>query len=232
MTVWGYTRVSTMEQQNGSSLDDQATTIRHAAGMKHQTVEEVFSDPGVSGGTPLNQRPGGKQLLAKIQPGDTLIVAKMDRLFRSTADALNTVDKLKQQNVGLILCDMGSEPVTENGVGRLFLTIMAAVAEFEKNRIQERTSEGKRAKVARGGLAGGSPPMGWCVEGQGRDAVLKVNPVEQEVVQAAQDGFLAGKSVSEIAKGLNEAGFRNRNGGEFQWVQVKRMLEAAPPGVR
>lgn len=226
MAVYGYIRVSSLEQAepNRSSLDDQATTITHAAGMKKQAVAQIFSDPGVSGSVALDRRPGGKLLLAALSPGDTLIVAKMDRLFRSTADALNTVDRFKQQRIALVLCDMGSEPVTENGVGRLFLTMMAAVAEFERSRIAERTAEGRKAKGARGGLMGGSAPYGFRVEGKGRDAVLVADEGEQAVVELVRYLQGSGLSNQQIVSRLAADGITSRSGKPFAWNQVARIL--------
>lgn len=228
MTVYGYARVSTTEQAGAdrSSLDDQATTIRHAAGMKRQEVAEVFVDPGISGSVPLDKRPAGIKLLETLQAGDTLIVAKMDRLFRSTADALNTVDRFKVDQIALVLCDMGSEPVTENGVGRLFLTMMAAVAEFERARIHERMLEGKRAKQARGGLVGGSPPYGYSVVGKGHSATLVPNPEEQGLIQVVRTLAATGRAIEGIRGDIERRGFRNRHGKPFAWVQIRRMIEA------
>ena len=75
----------------------------------------------MSGSKPLAERPEGGPLLARLGKGDVLIVAKLDRAFRNAADALATAERLKARKVDLIVADMGSEPVTQNGVSRMFL---------------------------------------------------------------------------------------------------------------
>ena len=71
-------------------------------------VARVFEEPGVSGGTALADRPGGRELLAVLRPGDTVIVGKLDRAFRNAADALATAEAWKRRGVDLIVADMGT----------------------------------------------------------------------------------------------------------------------------
>src|ERR671917_2564176 len=105
--------------------------------------------------TALAERPGGRELLAVLRPGDTVIVAKLDRAFRNAADALATAETWKKRGVDLIVADMGTEPVTQNGVSRMFFGMLALVAQFERERIAERTAEGRAAKRRAGGHIGG-----------------------------------------------------------------------------
>src|SRR5258706_14944359 len=90
--VFGYVRVSTAEQANGGlSLETQQQQITGYAMMKGWTVAEFFVEAGVSGSVPLADRPEGQRLLTTLQPGDTVITAKLDRAFRSAADAPGTL---------------------------------------------------------------------------------------------------------------------------------------------
>ena len=148
MSVLGYTRVSTTEQaaDDRSSLDTQRRKILAAAEMAGMTVDEFIEEPGVSGSKPLADRPEGGPLLARLVKGDVLIVAKLDRAFRNAADALATAERLKARKIDLIVADMGFEPVTQNGVSRMFFGMLALVAEFERDRIKERSAEGRMAK--------------------------------------------------------------------------------------
>ena len=152
--IYGYQRVSTVEQVAGTSLAEQERTIRavaQALDPSADTTLEMVTDPGVSGSVPFHERPGGGWLLDMLLPGDTIVVSKLDRAFRSAKDALAQVHALEERGVDLVLADMGPQPVTRDGVGRLFFTMMAALAEFERTRIAERTREGRDAKKARGG---------------------------------------------------------------------------------
>jgi putative DNA-invertase from lambdoid prophage Rac len=176
MAVYGYTRVSTALQVDGTSLGDQRRRIVAIADFHGWTIEEMFEDRGVSGGTSLHERPMGHALVAKLQPGDTLVVSKMDRLFRSAEDAVRRTNVWAKVGVHLVVGDISTDPVTKDGVGRLFFTILAAMAEFERSRIAERVNAGKEAKRAAGGFAGGKPPFGYIVEGKGKFAKLMPHP--------------------------------------------------------
>lgn len=172
MAIYGYCRVSTDQQVDGASLAEQERRIRAIASYHGLPVEAIFRDEGVSGKIPLGQRPEGLKLMARIKEGDTIIVSKMDRAFRSARDALMVIERLRVRGINLTLADMGTEPVTQDGVGKLFFLILAGMAEFERERIAERTREGKKFKAAKGGYAGGFVQYGHEVKGRGRDAVL------------------------------------------------------------
>jgi putative DNA-invertase from lambdoid prophage Rac len=89
MRVFGYSRVSTAEQADGgASLDVQQQQIMGYCLMKGYALAEHFVERGVSGSIPLADWPEGKRLLATIGKGDVVISAKLDRAFRSAADAL------------------------------------------------------------------------------------------------------------------------------------------------
>jgi DNA invertase Pin-like site-specific DNA recombinase len=117
----------------------------------------------VSGAVPFNERPEGGKLWAALGRGDTLVAAKLDRMFRSAADCLAVVETFKARGVSLFLLDLngGADDVSGNGIARLFLTIVSAFAEFERDRIGERIRATKRAQKARGEYLGGKPPFGW-----------------------------------------------------------------------
>jgi putative DNA-invertase from lambdoid prophage Rac len=83
----------------------------------------------------VEDRPLGGLLFAKLQRGDIVIAAKLDRLFRSALDALKVEESLKTRAVKLHLLDLGGD-IAGNGISRLFLTIAAAVAEAERDRIR------------------------------------------------------------------------------------------------
>lgn len=222
-----YARVSTEEQaaDGTTSLAEQERKCRGLAQMRGASKYdvEIFVDAGVSGSVPLGERPAGQEMLARAKAGDVICAAKLDRLFRSASDALNTVEGLKARGVSVILLDIASEPVNENGVAKLFFSILASVAEFERDRIAERIADGRRGKKDRGGHVGGVAPYGFRIEGDGRDATLV--PVEQEQRLLKFVSARAHLKPMQLKRELDAGNFRTRTGREFQIVQVQRLLK-------
>lgn len=199
MPTYGYTRVSTTEQAEGSSLPEQERKIRAVAEFHGHTLAEIFQEPGVSGNTPFNKRPAGKRLLAAVQAGDTIIVSKLDRAFRNSEDALVTARLLKEKQVELIITDIGVDPVTGNGVGKLFFTLLAAMAEFERERIAERMTEGRAAKKKKSGYLGGIVPFGYICVGQGKEAKLVPDREKLHAVKIIKDLYDQGYPLRKIS---------------------------------
>src|SRR5262245_24081996 len=98
----GYVRVSSEEQaDSGLGLEAQRQRIAAYCAMKGLRLAEVFADPGISGGKPLASRPAGSQLLAAANKSQALvIVAKLDRLFRSVADAASVIADTQASKFG------------------------------------------------------------------------------------------------------------------------------------
>ena len=167
MKVYGYCRVSTTEQVDGGvSLDAQQRQIVGYAMMRGWEIAEQFIERAVSGSVPLAERPQGQRLLAAVEKGDVIITAKLDRAFRSAADALTVLEELKDQGVGLHMIDLGGD-VCGNGISKMVFTILSAVAENERDRIRERIRDAKRHLASQGIYAGGKRPYGWdVVEGK------------------------------------------------------------------
>jgi DNA invertase Pin-like site-specific DNA recombinase len=194
MATYLYKRVSTLEQMNNTSLDDQERMCAGAAMMRGQTVDEVFSDAGISGSVELAQRPSGRELASRLTAGDTVIANHIDRMFRDAADALNTVKQWKEKGVSLIFAQLGPDPVTENGTAKMMFGMLAMMAEWEREKIMARMQAGRDAKKAAGGYTGGPAPFGYRAVGEGRGAMLE--PVEQEQKAIARIKQLRGEGMS------------------------------------
>lgn len=206
--IHGYARVSTTQQANdGDSLDVQRRQIEGYCLMHGLTLDAMHIEEGVSGSMPINERPVGGALFASLKRGDVLIAAKLDRLFRSALDALTVVEDLKQRGVKLHLLDLGGD-IAGNGLSKLFLTIAAAFAEAERDRIRERVADGMRAKRAKGGYLGGVRPFGYEVVGEGKDAVLRPLEAEQTALAAMREMRAAGASLRAISAAMAERGVR------------------------
>jgi DNA invertase Pin-like site-specific DNA recombinase len=203
--VYGYCRVSTLNQANdGESLDVQQRAIAGYAQMHGFTVDRVFVERGVSGSKPLADRPEGARLLALLQAGDIVITPKLDRMFRSAVDALDVLGKLKDQSVSLHMIDLGGD-TSGNGISRLVFTILAAVAEAERDRIRERITEVKADQRKRGRHLGGPAPFGFTIDQQG---ALIPDPAQQRAIKRARELHARGLSLRSIQADLGRRGHR------------------------
>ena len=145
MTV-GYARTSTAEQHAG--LEGQVRDLQ-AAGCERVFSEQVSS---------VARREQLEAALDFVREGDTLIATKPDRLARSTADLLAIVNRLEAKKVRLIILSMGGDRVdTASPTARLMLTLLAAIAQFERELMLERQREGIAAAKAAGKFKGRAP---------------------------------------------------------------------------
>ena len=199
MRVFGYSRVSTSDQANeGVSLEVQRQQVAGYAMMKGWTVDTMFIEEGVSGSVPLADRPEGQRLLAAIGKGDVIIAAKLDRAFRSAADALAVLEEMKEQGIGLHLIDLGGD-VTGNGVSKLVFTILAAVAADERDRLRTRIREARRYMASQGLHSGGSRPFGFDIVPHGKLRRLVPNEDETAVIERMKAMRIEGATYRAIA---------------------------------
>jgi putative DNA-invertase from lambdoid prophage Rac len=223
MKVCGYCRVSTAEQANGGlSLDTQRQQITGYAMMKGWSVAEFYIEAGVSGSVPLADRPEGQHMLTALQPGDVIITAKLDRAFRSAADALGTLEQLKEDKVALHMIDLGGD-VTGNGISKLVFTILSAVAENERDRIRERVRDVKRHRASQQLFNGGKRPFGFDIEGEGKDRHLVPNAHEQAALARGKALQAEGKSLRDISAAWS----REFGIATIDAKSVKRILDRA-----
>lgn len=148
MAHYGYIRVSTTDQ----TTENQRLEIVKAG----FAIEEYFSDDGVSGSKKAFQRPAFSRMLEKMQPGDTIVVTKVDRLGRNAGDVLSVVAELKDRGVGVKVVQLGGVDLASSA-GKLLLTMLAAVAEMERDMLIERTKSGLERTKAQGTKLGRTP---------------------------------------------------------------------------
>ena len=146
-TLIGYARCSTDRQDLAAQ--------RQALLDLGVTKERIYTDHGLSGTN--RARPGLDQALAAVREGDTLVVAKLDRLARSVPDARAIADRLQDRGVKLALGRALYDP--GDPMGKMFFNILATFAEFEADLIRMRTREGMAIARARGKLRGKQPKL-------------------------------------------------------------------------
>lgn len=222
--VLGYVRVSSQDQaDNGQSLEAQSEKIRAYCDMRGLELAGIVVDAAVSGGTPIGEREGGKQVLEALKTGKAcgVVAVKLDRLFRSASDCLVTVDAWDRDGVAFHLVDMGGQTVdTSTSAGKLFLTMLSGFAEFERSIIGERTSAVLQSKKARGEVVG-TVPFGFK---RGKDGVhLEVASKEQAIVARVLELDAAGLSLRAIA---GQIGKNPRTSKPFFAQQIKNIIEA------
>ena len=167
----GYARVST----EGQTLDLQRERLLAAGCTK--LFEEKISGA-------VRNRPVLGQLLVEVRADDILVVTRLDRLARSTAELLRIAHEIEEKSAGLQSLE---EPWadTMSPAGRMVLTVFAGIAEFERTLIRQRTEDGK-AEARKRGIVFGRPP--------------KLRPDQQELVREL---LRAGKSVNTVARTFN-----------------------------
>src|SRR6266702_1582982 len=116
--ILSYVRCSTEEQaaEGTTTLAKQERKNRGFAMMRGVDSFDIvnYVDAGVSGSIPMCDRPEGGRMLDDMKAGDLVVAAKLDRIFRSALDALQTVEKFKERGVDLVLLDIGTDPVNQN----------------------------------------------------------------------------------------------------------------------
>lgn len=169
--IYGYARVST----DGQSVTAQVATLK-AAGAD-QVVLEVASGAKTDRGQL-------RKVLAALDAGDVLMVTRLDRLARSTRDLLNALATITAKKAGFrSLADTWADTTTSHG--RLMLTVLGGLAEFERDLIRTRTSEGRERAKARGVKMGRKP---------------KLTPHQRQEALRRKDN---GEAVREIARSYN-----------------------------
>lgn len=142
----GYARTSTAEQEAGLEAQEH---VLHATGCTKIWAEQVSS---------VSHREKLGQVLDYVREGDVLVVTRLDRLARSTADLLSIIASLEKKSVGLRVLDFGgSEVDTKSPTGRMLLTMFAAVAQFEREIMLQRQKEGIAKAKAAGKYRGRAP---------------------------------------------------------------------------
>ena len=181
MPMFGYARVST----NGQDLSAQDAELRSAGCAK------VFKEK-VSGAK--TDRPELAKAIRQLEPGDVLVVTRLDRLARSTRDLLNVLDEIAKRGAGFrSLKDSWAD--TTSAHGRLMLTILGGLAEFERELIRARTGEGRKRAKARG-VRFGRPRK---LTPHQREEALRRLHAGETMADVARNYAVDGSTISRLA---------------------------------
>ena len=217
----GYIRVSSDEQaKEGISLDAQRRRIESYCQFKNYDLIHIYSDDGVSGFKKIEKRPEGKLAIEALKNGkaEHFIAIKLDRCFRNTADAISKATEFSRLGIDLHLFDIGVDTSTANG--KLFFTIMAGLAQFERD------VTGERTKVALDhlktqGRRWNHTPYGFDADSDGN---LSKNTKEQKAIKLMKKMRSENYSYAEIANELDLSGYKPKIADSWSGTAVWKVL--------
>lgn len=196
---------------DGYSLEAQKERLRKEAEHRGMKVAGEYSDEGKSGKN-IKGRPEFQKMLGDIKDGkdkvDYVLVFKLSRFGRNAADTLNSLQYMEDFGVNLLCVEDGID--SAGAAGKLMISVLAAVAEIERENIKEQTMAGRRQKARDGRWNGGFAPYGYKLvhkDGE-KGKVLEIDEKEAELVRLIYDKFVnTNMGANGIAKWLNEHGY-------------------------
>lgn len=213
-----YVRVSTEEQvKEGYSLDAQEDRLRAYCISQEWEVVKVYRDEGKSAKD--LERPELQKLLRDMKSGlvDVVLVYRLDRLTRSVLDLYKLLEEFEKYEVKFKSATEVYDTTT--AIGRLFITLVAALAQWERENLAERVKMGMAKMVALGKWSGGTSPYGY----EYKNGCFHIIHHEAELVKKMFK-MARTKGMDGIAKNLNKDGYRTRKGTEFHGFTVQYIV--------
>jgi site-specific DNA recombinase len=214
-----YVRVSTSEQVNeGFSIPAQRDRLTAYAQSQDWDITGFYIEEGLSAKN--MERPELQRMLKDIMGGkiDIVLVYKLDRLTRSVLDLHKLLETFEKYN-----CKFKSATEvydTASALGRMFITLVGALAQFEREQLAERVKMGMTQKVKSGEWHGGPVPFGY----EYKDGSLHIVESEARIVRMVFDWYLSGKGLWTIAKSLNQLGYK-KSGVDWYSFTVGYVLQ-------
>lgn len=220
------TRVSTADQVRGTSLDTQMDECLAYARTRGLIVVGEYVDGGVSG--KWANRPGLDRLMADCRAAkvDVVIVAKHDRFGRSFRHTITLIGELEELNVEFVSI---AERIDDTPAGRFQRNVLLSVAEFERERILERTTAGIERTALEGRWPTGGVPFGWKLTRDDRNGPkVVIDPAGAAVWERITELLVdRGLSTLAAARELNAAGIRSRKGATWSASSLNKLVRDA-----
>lgn len=218
----GYVRISTKNQKDGISIDDQIERIEVYCSLKGLTLVHIYREKPKSGES-IEGRPEFKSALSRLNNSDVdgLIVHDLARLTRNTRDMLMLKDDYFQKNT---LHSLTESVDTRTSGGVMYMTVLSAINQQQREKISERTREVMDYKRSKGEFLGGSIPLGYKVEGK----LLVECEEEAKLIKRVKNMKYKKLSFQKIANRLNELGIVNKRSSKGTWTKqaIMRLIKA------
>jgi site-specific DNA recombinase len=223
--VVGYDRVSTARQKSeGISTEAQRKAIADWAAARGFTADPAhfFSDAGLSGGRADNRRGLQAALDLVCREKGTIVVYSLSRLARSTKDCLEIAERLNKAEAHLV--SLSEDINTSSAMGRFFFRLLAILAELERELVSERNQSIADYKRSRNEKFG-QVPYGYRVARNGKTLVADWR--EMRMIRKAQHWYREGKSLRQVGRELELAGFKTKQGNaRWQTSSIQILLKA------
>ncbi len=213
-------RVSTtMQVEQTDSLEHHERRAKAYCEAKDWTIVKIYRVEAVSGKVVFNH-PSMIEMLEDIKSGeiDTLVFSSLSRLARNTKQLLQIADIFQENNSSLVSLKESID--TSSPAGRLFFTLLSALATFESEELSERVKASVLTRAKMGKTLGGAAPFGFTYVNK----KLELDPKEAPIRKEAFEIFLETKRKKTTARILNEKGYRTRKGAKFSDSTIGRML--------
>ena len=213
MSNIAYLRVSHTESLNGTSLETQEKRCVAFAELHGFSIDKVYTEV-VSGGVEFRKRPIFQKILSELKSGSKLVVSRLDRMSRKVVDTLNLVEDFKKEKKEICITDIGN--IHTDGVSKVFVTILASLAEIERENISIRIKASKKIAREQRKHQGGYVEFGYSKDKNG-----KLIPDEKEF-EILQSMFNLRKSGLGYRKISNEV--KKKFGRTIYFPQVHKIL--------
>jgi DNA invertase Pin-like site-specific DNA recombinase len=229
-----YGRHSTHHQSATEEVQRLACQRHWETALKDKGVEDGgwFYDPASSGGKPFTERESGLRLWLHLQPGDYLIVSKLDRAFRSLLDGARTIQMFAAKGVHFVALDLGMD--TSTPLGEFALHVFLAAAQMQRRYTSERTREVLAHKKSQGKLLGRacrSAPFGWRLGGA-NGFWVEDEAERQQIEEFARWHDQEGLSTRAIELRLRRPEYRWKRRNKHKWHEkyIRLALRARAQG--
>jgi len=212
MSNIAYLRVSHIESLNGTSLETQENKCKAYAELHDFKIDRVYSEV-VSGAVEFRKRPVFQKVLSELKGNSKLVVSRLDRLSRKVIDTLKICEDFKKEHKEICITDIGN--IHKDGVSKVFVTILASLAEIERENISIRIKASKKIAKENRRYLGGYSEFGYKVENKKLVPDDKEFIVLQSMISLRKSGLGYRKISDEI---------KNKFGKRIYFPQVHKIL--------